>query len=217
MNGRIYRVMLAAQARYTAPFLALAVVAAVAIPLLTVQGIGMAESLGVHRVSMVLSQAGNVSGWYPVLAVCTGFFLAVSLWLPDIAGRWVYVLTLPIDRTRLALLRLAAGATLILPIALVLWVMARIAVVIAAVPSLVRVYPEAIALRFTVATFVIYLVVGLMVQVGRKAWLGLAAIILLMMLQVFGVGWWSAIVDALFLYPLSPLHALAGQWLLFDV
>jgi len=217
MNGRIYRVMLAAQARYTAPFLALAAVAAVAVPMLTVQGIGMAESLGGDRAAMLLTQSRLVAGWYPVLAVCTGFFLAVALWLPDIAGRWVYVLTLPVDRARLALLRLSAGATLILPVSVVLWVMARLAVVIAGMPNVVQVYPEAIALRFTVATLVVYLIVGLMVQVGRKAWLGVAAIVILMSLEVFGVGWWSGIMEALFLYPLSPLHSLAGQWLLFDV
>ncbi|HEX7918244.1 MAG TPA: hypothetical protein VF454_02520, partial [Gemmatimonadales bacterium] len=95
MNGRIFGVMLRAQARYVAPFLALAILIAVALPLANLQGLDSAESFRMDRAGLLLAQSSYLAGMYPVLALCLGVFLAVATWLPDVHWRWVYVLTLP--------------------------------------------------------------------------------------------------------------------------
>jgi hypothetical protein len=217
MNGRIFRTTLAAQARYVAPFLALAVIAAVAIPMTTVQGIDGASTQFGERTGMVLQQSFVAAFYYPILALCTGCFLAVATWLPDIAGRWVYVLTLPVDRVRLAAMRLAAGAALIVPVAAALWIAGWLAVGMAGLESPVVAYPGALALRFFVAATLAYLLVSPMVLFARRTWLLLGLLVLVLVASSIRISAVPDILDLLFLHELSPLHPLAGQWRLFDV
>jgi hypothetical protein len=217
VNGRIFRVMLAAQARYVAPFLALAVLIAVALPLANLQGLDSATAFQVDRTGLLLGQSTYLAGMYPVLALCVGIFLAVATWLPDVHWRWVYVLTLPIDRSRLALLRLASGFVLILPVALTLWFSGLLAAAVADAPSVVRAYPGALALRFIAGAASGFLVGSLTVLAGRKLWLLPAAFLLIVLAGAVGFDISFRLSDILFLHPLSPLHTLAGQWLLFDV
>ena len=217
MNGRIFRVMLAAQARYVAPFLALAVLIAVALPLANLQGIDSGAAFKVDRTGILLAQSSYLAGMYPVLALCVGIFLAVATWLPDVHWRWVYVLTLPIERGRLALLRLGTGFTLILPVALTLWFSGLLAAAVADAESVVRAYPGALALRFFAGAASGFLVGSLGVLAGRKLWLLPAFFLLIVVAGAVGVDLTFRLSDILFLHPLSPLHTLAGQWLLFDV
>jgi hypothetical protein len=217
MNGRIFRVMLAAQARYVAPFLALAILLAVALPLANLQGLDAAGALKLDRTGLLLAQSNYLAGMYPVLALCVGIFLAVATWLPDVHWRWVYVLTLPIERGRLALLRLGTGFALILPVALTLWLAGLLAAAVADAPEVVRSYPGALALRFVAGAASGFLVGSLGVLAGRKLWLLPAAFLLIILAGALGVDITFRLSDLLFLHPLSPLHTLAGQWLLFDV
>ena len=217
MNGRIFRVMLAAQARYIAPFLALAILIAVALPLTNLQGIDSAELFKADRTGLLLAQSSYLAGMYPILALCVGIFLAVATWLPDVHWRWVYVLTLPIERSRLALLRLGTGFALILPVALTLWLSGILAAALADAPSVVRAYPGALALRFVAGAAAGFVVGSLGVLAGRKLWLLPAAFLLIVVAGAVGVDLMFDLSDLLFLHPLSPLHSLAGQWLLFDV
>jgi hypothetical protein len=217
MNGRIFRVMLAAQARYVAPFLALAILIAVALPLANLQGLDAAGALKLDRTGLLLAQSSYLAGMYPVLALCVGIFLAVATWLPDVHWRWVYVLTLPIERGRLALLRLGTGFALILPVALTLWLAGLLAAAVADAPEVVRSYPGALALRFAAGAASGFLVGSLGVLAGRKLWLLPAAFLLIILAGALGVDFSFRFSDLLFLHPLSPLHTLAGQWLLFDV
>jgi len=217
MNARIFGVMLRAQARYVAPFLALAILIAVALPLANLQGIDSAEAFRADRTGVLLAQSSTLSGFYPVLALCVGIFLAVATWLPDVQWRWVYVLTLPIERGRLALLRLATGSALILPVALTLWLSGLLAVAVADAPTVVRAYPGALALRFIAGAAAGFALGSLGVLAGRKLWLLPAAFLLFIVAGSLGFDVPFQITDNLFLHPLSPLHSLAGQWLLFDV
>ena len=217
MNGRIFGVMLRAQARYVAPFLALAILIAVALPLANLQGLDSAPAFRMDRAGLLLSQSSFLAGMYPVLALCTGVFLAVATWLPDVHWRWVYVLTLPIERGRLAMLRLAAGFTLILPVGLVLWLSGLLAAAVANAPDVVRAYPGALSLRFIFAAASGFVVGSLGVLAGRKLWLVPGFFLLLVIANAAGIHLGIQFTDLLFLNPLSPLHTLAGQWLLFDV
>jgi hypothetical protein len=217
MNGRIFGVMLRAQARYVAPFLALAILIAVALPLANLQGLDSAPAFRVDRAGLLLAQSGYLAGMYPVLALCVGVFLAVATWLPDVHWRWVYVLTLPIERGRMAALRLATGFTLILPVGLVLWLSGLLAAAVANVPDVVRAYPGALSLRFIFAAASGFVVGSLGVLAGRKLWLVPGVFLLLVLANAIGIDVGFKLADLLFLNPLSPLHTLAGQWLLFDV
>lgn len=217
MNGRIFGVMLRAQARYVAPFLALAILIAVALPLANLQGLDAAEAFRMDRAGLLLAQSSYLAGMYPVLALCLGVFLAVATWLPDVHWRWVYVLTLPIERGRMAALRLGTGLALILPVALTLWLSGLLAAAVANAPDVVRAYPGALALRFIFAAASGFVVGSLGVLAGRKLWLVPAVFVLVVLANAVGIPLGFRLADLLFLNPLSPLHTLAGQWLLFDV
>ena len=217
MNGRIFGVMLRAQARYVAPFLALAILIAVALPLANLQGLDSAEAFRMDRAGLLLTQPSLLAGLYPVLALCLGIVLAVATWLPDVHWRWVYVLTLPIERGRMAALRLATGLTLILPVGLALWLAGLLAAAVANPPEVVRAYPGALTLRFVAAAASGFVVGSLGVLAGRKLWLVPGVFVLLVVANAAGIPLGFRLTDLLFLNPLSPLHTLAGQWLLFDV
>jgi hypothetical protein len=217
MNGRIFGVMLRAQARYVAPFLALAILIAVALPLANLQGLDSAEAFRMDRAGLLLTQASYLAGMYPVLALCLGVFLAVATWLPDVHWRWVYVLTLPVERGRMAALRLATGFTLILPVGLTLWLSGLLAAAVANAPEVIRAYPGALTLRFIFAAASGFVVGSLSVLAGRKLWLIPGVFLLLVLANAVGIPLGFRLADLLFLNPLSPLHTLAGQWLLFDV
>ena len=224
MNGRIFRVMLAAQARYVAPVLALAVLIAMALPLATLQGLNTADVIGLDRIGLLLAQSRFLAAGYPLLALCLGAFLAVATWLPDVHQRWVYVLTLPVDRTKLAVMRLLAGSTLILPVAATLWLAGLLAARVADLPELIQAYPGSLALRFIAGAAASFCAGSLCVLAGKRLWLIPLAVVALILLTGTGIGQSGGgvplgfrIVDLIFLHPLSPFHALAGQWLLFDV
>jgi hypothetical protein len=84
-------------------------------------------------------------------------------------------------------------------------------------PSVVEAHPGAIALRFGAATLVSYALTSLLMLMGKRVWYVGLALILLMIVQAFGVDFGFSITDTLFLHPLSPLHVFAGRWLLLDV
>lgn len=217
MNARIFGVMLRAQARYVAPFLALAILVGVALPLATLQGLNVADALELDRVGLVLEQSRIVAGAYPILALCLGAFLSVATWLPDVHWRWVYVLTLPVDRTRLAIMRSAAGMLLVLPVSAAIWLSGMLAAKVADLPDLVRAYPGVLSLRFIAGAAAAYSIGSLCVIAGKRLWLVPIAVGGLLLLQALGIGLIFNVIDLIFLHPFSPLHALSGQWVLFDV
>jgi len=217
MNGRIFRVMLAAQARYVAPFLALGIMAAAAVPMLTVQGTDNTPPGSLDRAGHVLGQAAIAAPLFPIVALCLGCFIAVATWLPDIAGRWVYVLTLPIDRVRLAGYRLATGVVLILPVVLVLWLSSLLAVSLAGLTAPIVAAPGALALRFLLAAVLTFFVVSPVVLFSRRTWIALVSLVLVAIIFSVRLPGLPNLIDLLFLHEMSPLHPLAGQWRLFDV
>jgi hypothetical protein len=217
MNGKIFRVTLGAQARYLAPVLALAVVLATLLPLLTVQGVAQQTQWWGGRTELLLEQSRGFAPFYPAMALCFGIFFAAANWLPDVWTRWVYVFTLPVPRPQLALIRLAAGIVLMTPAVLALWVAGLVGSRMADLPSVVEAHPGAIALRFGAATLVSYALTSLLVLLGRRVWYVGLALILLVVLQGLGVDFGFSLTDTLFLHPLSPLHVFAGQWFFLDV
>jgi hypothetical protein len=217
MNARMFRVTLAAQARYLAPILALAVVVAALLPLLTVQGATETVRWFGGRTELLLEQSRIFAPAYPAMALSFGIFFAAANWLPDVWTRWVYVFTLPVARSRVALLRLGAGILLMSPAVLSLWIAGIIGTRMADLPLVVEAHPGAIALRFGAATLVSYALTSLLILMGRRIWYVALAFLVLVVVQGFGVHFGVTLTDIFFLHPLSPLHVFAGQWLFLDV
>lgn len=212
-----FRAVLTAQARYLAPVVALATIATALLPLLALQGEPAERYYHMGQVQWLLARAAFFAPFYPATAVALGILFATGNWLPDATGRWVYAFTLPVSRPHLALLRLGAGAILLLPATLVLWGMGAIGVATAELPAVVQAHPGTIALRFAAGTLVVYAFASLLVLLGRKVWYLAAAVVLLLILGGLGIDWFAPLMDTLFLQTASPFHVFAGSWLLLDV
>lgn len=209
------------------PFL----VAAFALPLLSVQGLGgEGGTADVNRFAFRLMEAGALwSALFPLLAVSVGAVLALSAWVWDHHSGHVYALTLPLARWRYASLKFGTGALImLLPVgtfALGAW----LATASVALPPGLEAYPGALVLRFlaatltayalffamaagTIRTVVLVLGGGLLALVFGNVVLGLVG-------DLFGfdaVTVTTALLRGLVAWP-SPLRIFAGNWMLFDV
>ncbi len=130
------------------------VVAAFALPLVSVQGLGGAGS------ATEIYQALEVTSlWlpaFPILSVAVGLTLAVTAWSWDHKLNHVYALSLPVARWRYALLKMGSGALLaLLPVA-AFWVGAHVATLSLAIPEALTAYPDELALRFGLAVLLSY-------------------------------------------------------------
>lgn len=213
-----FRAVLTAQARYLAPIIAVAAVATALLPLLTLQG-GAPSGVEAadNRIAFLLGRSTDFGAFYPAIATALGILFAAANWLPDATGRWVYAFTLPVSRSRLAALRLGTGALLMLPAMLSLWIVGAVGAAVSELPPVIRAHPGALALRFAAATLVVYAAASVVALLGRRVWYLAALILALFVLDAFGVALLQSVLEALFLHPLSPFHALAGYWLYLDV
>lgn len=95
------------------------------------------------------------AGGYAILAAGLGLLIAMAAWQPDHAGRHVYALSLPVSRARYTLMRMGAGAALMVPPVLAVLLGALI-VAASDIPNGLHAYPLALALRFAFAAAVAY-------------------------------------------------------------
>jgi len=140
------------QVRYVlAPF----VVAAFGLPLLSVQRLGSSGELPVEVYQLVTS----AQAWlplFPALATAIGIMLALTAWNWDHRQGHVYALSLPVSRAEYALLKMGAGTVLALLPALAFWLGAQLAAASVTLPDGLHAYPNHLALRFLVATLLVY-------------------------------------------------------------
>ena len=106
---------------------------------------------------------------------------------------------------------------MILPVAMMLWFSGLLTTAVADAPDVVQAYPGALALRFIAGAATGFVLGSLAVMAGRKLWLLPLAFLLYAIAVGSGLSFGVNLSDVLFLNPFSPLHPLAGQWLLFDV
>jgi len=92
----------------------------------------------------------------PLLALLCGTAAALGAWAWDHKVNHVYALSLPVTRRRYALLKMGAGAALLLPPALALLAGALIVDVFYGVPDGLRVYSFSITSRFLLAALIGY-------------------------------------------------------------
>src|SRR5712692_2265486 len=87
--------------------LLLTVLAAFALPVLSVQGVTQGDvSRWEVREMLVHFQSYGVA--YPLLAAAVALLMGLTAWGPDHRGRHVYALSLPVPRWHYALLRFGA-------------------------------------------------------------------------------------------------------------
>lgn len=96
---------------------------------------------------------------FPVLAVATAIVVALGVWYRDHRQDHVYALSLPLSRPRYVLLKMAAGATLLLPVAAVFLVGALVATAGVDLPEWIHAYPGRLALQFLLAMLLMYALV----------------------------------------------------------
>lgn len=131
------------------------VVAAFALPLLAVQGLGA----GAGRETAAYMILGGGQAWlpfFPILAIAIGITLALSSWNWDHQLNHVYALSLPVPRWEFALLKMGAGAVLTILPAAAFWVGTHLAAASISLPAGLHAYPNALALRFFLAMLVSY-------------------------------------------------------------
>jgi hypothetical protein len=218
----MFRMILFTQWKWSRLILLPLVVAAFALPLLSVQRAGTPQTTPWEaRLMLNTIQAWGVG--YPVLATTIALFMAMTAWSADHRGRHVYALSLPIPRWHYALQRFGAGAILLGAVAIALWLGALVAAGTATIPAGLHAYPTAIAVRFALALFVAYSVFfAITAGTTRTAGYVLAILGGLIVAQVLAaaagldIRLIPFVGDRLILWP-GPLEIFSGRWMLIDV
>jgi hypothetical protein len=133
------------------------VVAAFALPLLAVQGLGVPP--GIVGFGSAYALAATPTQWlplFPALAGVIGVTLALTAWTWDHRLGHVYALSLPVERWEYALLKMSAGIVLGLMPAVALWLGAHLAAASVTLPAGLNAYPNQLAFRFFLATVLAY-------------------------------------------------------------
>lgn len=205
------------------------VVAAFALPLLSVQGLGgmLTSSRDVYR---AVAAAEVWLPLYPVLAVSIGLTLALSAWSWDHQLKHVHALSLPLARWEYVLLKMGAGVVLALLPTAAFWIGANVAAASISLPVGLHTYPNQLTVRFLLAVLVCYSAVfaaaagtvrtvaiafttfvGLLVVAGLVG--DILPAIFPSMEYVDPASW---IIDSLVEHP-GPFAVFTGNWSLIDV
>ncbi len=151
----MFREVLRTQWKWSVWAVIVATIAGFALPVLTVQDAGLIDPDAVDVVNM-MARVEIIGTFYPILALGAGVAMALLIWAPDHRGNHVYALSLPLPRWHYTLLRLAAGAVLLVPVVVMLWVGALVATAASTIPVGLHAYPTAIAIRFAFALLLGY-------------------------------------------------------------
>ena len=218
----MFRVVLMTQWKWTRAILLPLVIAAFAVPVYSVQQFSDA-SMSRWQVTAML---GTMQAWgfgYMIASMLTGLMIAAGAWSFDLKGRHVYALSLPVPRWHYVLLRYAAGVVLLLVPALGLWVGSLLATSTAAIPLGLHAYPTALALRYLLASFVIYSVMFGLTVLPKKIGIGLAGVVGAVVLLDLIIGQLAGdskivggFVDWAIRWP-GFLEVYFGRWMLIDV
>ncbi len=218
----MFRMILFTQWKWSRLTLLPLVVAAFALPLLSVQGAGNPQTTP-WEARQLLNALQSWGVGYPVLATMIALFMAMTAWSADHRGRHVYALSLPIPRWHYALQRFGAGALLLGAVVIALWLGALFAAGTASIPAGLHAYPTALAVRFALALFLAYAVFfAITAGTTRTAGYVLAILGGLIVAQVLAAAAGLDIRlipflgDRLILWP-GPLEIFSGRWMLIDV
>ena len=218
----MFRMILFTQWKWSRAAVVLGVLAAFALPILSVQQAGDPDRTA-WEARTLLTSIQSWSVLYPALATALALFLALAAWSADHRGRHVYALSLPIPRWHYALQRFGAGVILLAAPAVALLLGALLASATANIPHGLQAYPIALAVRFALALAVAYAVFfAISAGTTRTAGYILSIVAGIVVVQVLA----SAaglelhlipfVSDRIVLWP-GPLEIFSGRWMLIDV
>jgi hypothetical protein len=217
----MFREVLRTQWKWSVWAVIVAAIAGFALPVLTVQDAGLINPDAVDVVNM-MARVEIVGTFYPILALGAGVAMALLVWAPDHRGNHVYALSLPLPRWHYTLLRLAAGAVLLAPVVITLWIGALIATAASTIPVGLHVYPGAITVRFALALLLGYAfffalasgtirTTAIVLGIVPVAFIALSGLITLVGgPNLLNLVWWVADLP-------GPFRLLFDPWLLINV
>ena len=218
----MFREILRTQWKWSWHAVALSVIAAFALPLISVQPTGMrAESI--FETTAIMNMMARYSQWFGGLALLLGLLFATITWASDHRGKHVYAMILPVARQRYVLMRYFAGVLLLMAPLLALWAGSMVAVAAAHIPTGLRPYPHVLAMRFALATLLAF-----SVFFAISSWTSRTAAYVLTILVLIGLGQLGINVvgldqnvagwmyDRLLVWP-GPFEIFTGEWKLIDV
>jgi hypothetical protein len=219
---RVFKQVLLAQWIWARLALVVLAVIGFGIPLVSVfYGADLAGA-AVSRVGEWLTAADRVAAVLPYFALLAGVLAGVLAWSPDIAGRHVYALSLPLSRAYFVTMRFVAGAVLTLVPAGAFALGAVIASLAVSLPPGVHAHPVEVAARFWLATLTVYAIIFAISSASRRGQIAFISIIggavlvdllLLTLSADFSI---TAEAFALLTNWPGPLAILTGRWALFD-
>jgi len=221
MTGK-FRAVLYTQWKWSRLVIVLGTIAALAIPVISIQGAARADR-GALEAQELLRAVQSWGTLYPLLATALGLLVAVAAWAADHRGRHIHALTLPLPRWQYVLLRFGAGMLLLsFPIIAVL-LGATLAALSATLPPGLHAYPIALAVRFAFAVVVAFAVFfAVSSGTARTAGIILGVIAAVILAQVIvsmtGIDFdLFGQLQVLLLAGPGPLAVFTGRWMLVDV
>lgn len=201
------------------------VIAAFALPILSVQQAGNLSdpTLSPWGVAGLMHAMESWGIWYAALAAALGLAVGTSAWSSDHRGGHVYALSLPVERWRYVLLRFASGVVLMAAPVVSFWIGALLAAAAIELPENLHAYPTALAIRFALASllaFSVFFAISagtartagyILVAIG-----GLLAAKLLLATAGVEVDPLGYVIDRLTSSP-GPFQVFTGPWMLIDV
>jgi hypothetical protein len=184
---------------------------------------------GVSSPGEVLRMMQALSGIFPFVAAITGAAVALAMWNWDHRTNHVYALTLPMSRAQYALLKLWAGAVILLVPALATWTGAWIATSTAVIPEGLRAYPVAFGVRFLLAAAIVYATMfALAAGTIRTTLIICIGFVTILIAGSLGLPFLERQFEIDLITPLStgistiarwpgPAQVFGGSWLLIDV
>lgn len=208
------------------------VIAAFALPLLAVQGLGPVPE-GYEGARVGLNYL--VASWqfwlpaFPALALTIGATAALNAWSWDHKTDHIYALSLPISRARYSAWKMGAGALLVLVPALGFWLGAIVASAAIDIPASVNTYPTALAVRFLLSSLLLYsiffalaagtirtTVIVVCTFVGMLVLAGIVTEYASEVVPGFAFNFSIWLAESMVEWP-GPFELLAGNWSLIDV
>ena len=218
----MFREILRTQWKWARLLVLAACVAAFSLPIFAVQPLGY-EVDGWTDGTAVLRAMRSFSTMYALLAGAVGLAIGISAWSADHRGRHVYALSLPVSRSRFALMRLGAGALLVMLPAVSLWIGALTAVASVSVPPGLEAFPTSLAIRFLLASMLAYAIFfSIASGTARTAGWVLGVLTGVLLLGIFGGEWAftrgiTGQLEMLLLTWPGVLEVFTGRWMLIDV
>ena len=215
------RAMLFTQWKWTRAYLLPLVIATFAVPVYSVQQFSDA-SLSRWQVSSLLASMQTWGAGYMAAAMLIGLTIAAGAWSWDTKGGHVYALSLPIPRWHYLLLRFAAGAIILAVPSVFLWIGGLVATSSSAIPIGLRAYPTALALRFLLASFLLYSLTFSLSSLPKRFVIGFGVSIGMLVLADATIDYFtkSSLITALFEWAIrwpGFLEVFVGRWMLIDV